>query len=158
MYPDGTFIVAGDFNNFGLKCGLPKFHQNVSCSARGDTTLDHFYTSVADGYKVTPLLHPGQFDHFSLFLLPKYTSVIKYVKPTIRSVKVWIFIFVYSILQNQFQHTDWSVYADQSTSDSLTNIDTYTYTYTNFDLENINGCMDKVTTHKEIIMFPNQKP
>ncbi|KAF7700486.1 hypothetical protein HF521_003444 [Silurus meridionalis] len=39
-HPEGAIIVAGDFNHSNLKSVLPKFHRNVSCSTRGDKTLD----------------------------------------------------------------------------------------------------------------------
>lgn len=138
MHPDGTFIVAGDFNHCTLRSVLPKFYQNVSCTTRGHKTLDHVYTSVTDAYKVTPLPHLEQSDHLSLFLLPKYIPIIKRMKPTTRIVKIW-----YSTLQHQFRHADWSVFAAQPTTNSQTNIDTYT----NSVLEYTNRCVGKVTTH-----------
>lgn len=153
LHPDGAFIVAGDFNHCTLRSVLPKFHQNVSCTTRGHKTLDHVYTNVSDAYKVTPLPHLGQSDHLSLFLLPKYTPVIKRVKPTIRTVKIWL-EGADSTLQHQFQHTDWSEFAAQATTNSQTNIDIYT----NSVLEHINRCVSRVTTHKKIKIFPNQKP
>lgn len=36
---------------------LPRFYQNVSCTTRGDKTLDYVYKNVADVYKATPLPH-----------------------------------------------------------------------------------------------------
>ncbi|KAI4903872.1 hypothetical protein NFI96_022133, partial [Prochilodus magdalenae] len=120
---------------------------------KGKKTLDHVYTSVADAYRATPLPHLEQSDHLSLFLLPTYTPVIKRVRPTTRSVKIWR-EEADSSLQHQLQHTDWSVFAAQATTDSHTNIDIYT----NSVLKHINSCVDRVTTHKTIKIFPNQKP
>ncbi|KAI4879704.1 hypothetical protein NFI96_027999, partial [Prochilodus magdalenae] len=79
--PNGAFIVAGDFNHSDLRSGLPKFFQNVPCTTRGHRTLDKVYTNVANAYKATPLPHLGQSDHLSLFLLPKYTPVIRRATP-----------------------------------------------------------------------------
>ncbi|XP_026109155.1 deleted in malignant brain tumors 1 protein-like [Carassius auratus] len=59
-----------------------------------------------------------------------------------------------STLQHQFQHTDWSEFAAQATTNSRINIDNYT----NSVLEHINTCVSRVTTPKKIKMFPNQKP
>ncbi|KAI4886334.1 hypothetical protein NFI96_000178 [Prochilodus magdalenae] len=59
-----------------------------------------------------------------------------------------------SCLQQEFKLTDWSEYAAWATTDSHINIDIYT----NSVLEHINNCVDKVTSHKTIITFPNQKP
>ena len=71
---DGLFIVAGDLSHSNLLSVLPKFHRNVSYQTRGDQTLDHVYTNLADAYKAVPLPHMGQSDHVSLFLLPKYVT------------------------------------------------------------------------------------
>ncbi|KAI4903633.1 hypothetical protein NFI96_009461, partial [Prochilodus magdalenae] len=59
-----------------------------------------------------------------------------------------------SFLQQEFKLTDWSEYAARATTDSHINIDIYT----NSVLEHINNCVDRVTSHKTIITFPNQKP
>lgn len=67
----------------------------------------------------------GQSDHFSLLLLYKYSPLIKSVKPTIRSIKIWL-ESADSDLQHQFQHTDWSVFAAHATKDSQMNTDSYT--------------------------------
>lgn len=53
--------------------------------------FDHVYTNVADAYKVIPFPHIMQSDHLSMFLLPKFTPVVKVVKPT-RTVRIWILI------------------------------------------------------------------
>ncbi|KAI4890805.1 hypothetical protein NFI96_030933, partial [Prochilodus magdalenae] len=58
-----------------------------------------------------------------------------------------------ALLQQEFNHTDWSEYAAQATTDSHINTDIYT----NSLLEQINNCVDRVTSHKTIT-FPNQKP
>lgn len=152
-HPDGAFIVAGDFNHSNLKTVFPKFHQNVSCPSRGDNTLDHVYTNIPEAYKAIPLPHMGQSDHLSLFLLPKYLPLIKRVKPSVRTVKVWP-EGSDSLLQHQFQHTDWRLFATQATLDSHTDIETYASSV----LDYINICINNVTTHKLIKTFPNQKP
>lgn len=105
LHPEAAFIVAGDFNHASLNTVLPKFHQNVSCPTKGDKTLHHVYTNMAEAYKATTLPHLGQSDHLSLFLFPKYTPLIGCVKPT---VKVWP-EGADSTLQQRFQNTDWSV-------------------------------------------------
>lgn len=47
---------------------LPKFHQHVKCSTKGDRALDHVYSNIKHVYRATPLPH-----HLSLPLIPAYT-------------------------------------------------------------------------------------
>ncbi len=96
--------------------------------------------------------HVGQSDHLSLFLLPKYAPIIKRVKPTVRTVKVWL-EEADSSLQQEFQNTDWNLFASRATLDSHTDVNTYTSSVLHH-----NRCVEKVTTHKVIKMYPNQKP
>nr|XP_046154083.1 uncharacterized protein LOC123994967 [Oncorhynchus gorbuscha] len=96
-----------------------------------------------------PLPHTGQPDHLSLFLLPKHLSLIKFVKPSVRTVKVWP-EGSGSLLQHQFQHTDWRLFATQATFDSHTDIETYASSVLDY--------INNVTTHKLIKTLTNQKP
>src|SRR4029434_4710065 len=151
-------ITATRLNNTRLlitisSINTTKFHQHVSCPTRGDKTLDHVHTNMADAYKAVPLPHLGQSDHLSLFLLPKYTPLIKRVTPTVRTVKVWP-EGADSALQHRFGRTDWSVFATQATLDSHTDINAYASSVLDFINTNINS----VTTLKQITTFPNQKP
>lgn len=86
-YPDGVFIVAGDFNHVNLKTVLPRSEQHVKCTTRGEKTLDCVYTNKA--YRAFPLLHLGWSDHLSLFLTPAYHPIIKRHQPTIKAIKIW---------------------------------------------------------------------
>ncbi|KAF7708686.1 hypothetical protein HF521_017743, partial [Silurus meridionalis] len=151
--PEAAFIVAGDFNHSNLKAVLPKFHQHVSCHTRGNKTLDHVYTNMPGAYVATPLPHLGQSDHLSLFLTPKYAPLINRVKPSVRTIKVWPTDADFT-LQERFLHTDCSTFASQATSDSHTDIDCYTSSV----LDYISSTTDSVTTQKQIIIYPNQKP
>ena len=140
-HPEAAFIVAGDFNHCKLKTVLPKFHQHVSCHTRGDKTLDHVYTNIDGAYIVTPLPHLGQSDHLSLFLTPKYSPLINRVKPSVRTIKVWP-TGADSLLQDRFQHTDWSMFASQAGCGSHMDIDIYTSSV----LDYINTTIESVTT------------
>ncbi|XDV14228.1 hypothetical protein PO909_002405, partial [Leuciscus waleckii] len=53
-YPDGLFIVAGDFNHANLKSVLPKFHQYVDFATRGANMLDLVYTNIPGAYRGAP--------------------------------------------------------------------------------------------------------
>lgn len=44
-------MVAGDFNLSNIRTVLPKSHQNISCFTRGNSTLDHLCTNIAEAYK-----------------------------------------------------------------------------------------------------------
>ena len=103
--------------------------------------------------KATPLPHVGCSDHLSLFLLPKYTPTIKRVKPTVKTVTVWM-KEADSSLQQELQNKDRSLFASRATLDPHTDVNTYTSSV----LHHINRPVDEVTTHKVIKMYPNQKP
>ncbi|KAI5617022.1 gastrula zinc finger protein XlCGF28.1-like [Silurus asotus] len=153
VHPEAAFIVAGDFNHLNLKAVLPKFHQHVSCHTRVNKTLDHVYSNMAGAYIATPLPHLGQSDHLSLFLTPKYAPLINQVKPSVRTIKVWPTDADFT-LQEIFLHTDWNTFASQATSDSHTDINCYTSSV----LDYISSTTDSVTTQKQIITYPNQRP
>ena len=145
-HPNGAFIVTGDFNHCNLRTVHPKLHQNITCFTRGSKTLDHCYTNVASAYKVTPLPHLGQSDHISLFLTPKYSPLIKRVKPTTKTVKVWK-EDADPTLQEQFQHTDWKGFFADATKDSHANI----HTVAKSVMDYLNVCADGVTQNSENI-------
>ncbi|KAK1875608.1 Serine/threonine-protein kinase WNK4, partial [Dissostichus eleginoides] len=119
----------------------------------GNKTLDHVYTNMANAYNAIPLPHLGQSDHLSQFHYPTYTPLIKHLKPTVRTVKVWP-EGADSMLQDKFQHTAWSVFATQATLDSHTDIDHYASSV----LDYISTTINSVTTLKQITTYPNQKP
>ncbi len=75
------------------------------------------------------------------------------MKPTVRTVKVWL-EEADSSLQQEFLTTDWNLFASRATLGSHTDVNTYTSSV----LHHINRCVDKVTTHKVIKLYPNQKP
>ena len=145
-HPEAAFIVAGDFNHANLKTVLPRFHQHVSCHTRGDKTLDHVYSNLAEAYKATPLPHIGQSDHLSLFLTPRYSPLIQREKPTVRTIKVWP-EGTDAALQDRFKNTDWNMFTH-------TDLDQYASSV----LDHISTTIDSVTTQKQITMYPNQKP
>ena len=71
-YPEGAFIVAGDFNKANLKTRLPKLYQQLDCATRAGKTLDHCYSNFRDAYKALPRPPFGKADHDSILLLPAY--------------------------------------------------------------------------------------
>uniref|UniRef100_A0A3B3E075 Ig-like domain-containing protein n=1 Tax=Oryzias melastigma TaxID=30732 RepID=A0A3B3E075_ORYME len=72
-------------------------------------------------------LSPGSsvtLNHLSLFLTPSYSTLINRVRPSVRTIKVWP-AETDSVLQDRFQHTDWSMFASQATCGSHLDIDNY---------------------------------
>ncbi|XP_055513785.1 uncharacterized protein LOC129710655 [Leucoraja erinacea] len=108
---------------------------------------------MAEAYKAIPRPHLGKSDHVSLFLHPKYSPLIRRVKPTVRTVKVWSEEADFT-LQQCFGNTDWKAFATQATLDSHTDIDSYTSSILDF----INSTINSVTSLKQVTIFPNQKP
>lgn len=75
-YPEGVFIVAGDFNQTNHRSVLPRTHQDVTCPTRGKNTLEHVNTNVDNAYKTVSCPHLGQSDYLSLLLLLAYCRLI----------------------------------------------------------------------------------
>ncbi|KAK3530672.1 hypothetical protein QTP86_031659, partial [Hemibagrus guttatus] len=82
-----------------------------------------------------------------------YLPLINCVKPTKRIIKVWP-VGADTVLQDRFQHTDWSMFTSEATCGTHTDINTYTSSV----LDYINTTIDSVTTEKQITTYPNQKP
>lgn len=70
------FIIARDFKQANLKIGLPKFQHHVTCSTRGWNVLDHVYSTIREGYKVTAFPHLGQSDHLPHCFTSAYRPLI----------------------------------------------------------------------------------
>ncbi|KAL6477278.1 hypothetical protein MHYP_G00131130 [Metynnis hypsauchen] len=145
-HPDGVHVIAGDFNKANLKTVLPKFHQHVKCSTRGENTLDHFYTNIKHAYRAIALPHLGQSDHLSLLLSPVYTPLRRRARPTMKTVTTWPDNAL-SKLQDCFEQTDWDLFEHQE-------LETFTVTV----LDYIKFCTGNVTVDKNIRVYPNQKP
>ncbi|TWW65003.1 putative RNA-directed DNA polymerase from transposon BS [Takifugu flavidus] len=110
---------------------------------------------MAGAYTATPLPHLGQSDHLSLFLTPKYSPLINRVRPSMKTIKVWP-AGADSVLQDRFQHTDWSMFTPQGSCGSHTHTDIDNFTST--VLDHITTTIDSITTTKRITTYPNQKP
>ncbi|RUS89160.1 hypothetical protein EGW08_003103 [Elysia chlorotica] len=85
--PDAIKLIVGDFNHCLLDTALPHYHQHVTCTTRGTTTLDLCYSNIPDAYKSIPLPPLGASDHNNVYLIPKYRPVLKTKKPTTRVVE-----------------------------------------------------------------------
>lgn len=56
MHPESSLIVVGDFNHSNLKTSFPKFCWHVSCTRRGDKTLDHVDNNMSQAVRTIPFL------------------------------------------------------------------------------------------------------
>ena len=146
--PDGTVIVAGDFNKANLKKELPKLYQQVDCATRGDKTLDHCYTSIKGAYHAIRRAPLGRSDHNMVYLVPSYRQKLRTEKPVVKTVKQWTTTAV-ETLQGCFDCTDWNVFKDEATD-----LDEYTEIVCDY----ISFCENVCVPAKTIKIFPNDKP
>ena len=86
IHPEPALLVAGDFNAGKLKSVLPNFYQHVKC-ARGEKTLDQFYSTHRDTCKALPRPPFGKSDHNSILPIPAYNQKLKQKAPVTRSIK-----------------------------------------------------------------------
>lgn len=152
-YPDGLFIVAGDFNHANLKTVLPKFHQFVDSAMRGANTFDLVYTNIPGAFRAEPRPHLGCSDHISVMLISAYRPLFRRTKPLQKQVKIWPVVAI-SALQDCFECTDWHMFREAATYGDSTNLEEYTASVTSY----ISKCIDDVTFSKTITTRSNQKP
>lgn len=72
-HPDGVSIITGNFNQANFKTVLPKFHQHVNFTTRGENCLDHvciIVSIIKDAYCAKPRPHFGNSDHISKLFQP----------------------------------------------------------------------------------------
>ncbi|CAJ0600732.1 unnamed protein product [Cylicocyclus nassatus] len=150
---EAALIIAGDFNQTDLRSVCHRLYQHISCPTRGENTLDHVYTNITDAYNSTPLPPFGKSNHISLLLKPTYKQLLKRVKVTAKTVRVWP-EGAESMLQYCFECADWDMFKTAATRDSLVDVNEYASSVTTF----IKKCVDDVTEKKQICTFPNQKP
>ncbi len=100
-------------------------------------------------YKYSWQLHPGPCPRLAFqtishcFLLITYTQLIKRVKPTVQTVKVWTDEST-AALQDCFESTDWQMFRDAATQDNSINLEEYTTSVTS----HISKCVDDVVITK----------
>ncbi|KAI4882201.1 hypothetical protein NFI96_003940, partial [Prochilodus magdalenae] len=108
--------------------------------------------NIKEAFSTTPLPPFGKSDHISLLMKPTYRQLLKRVRATVRTVRVWP-EGAESVLQDCFQCTDWEMFRSAATTDSLVDINEYATSVTGF----IRKCVDDVTQTKQIRTLPNQK-
>ena len=145
-YPEGVFIVAGDFNHVNLKTVLPCFDQHVKCATRGKNILDCVYSNIKKGYRASPLAHLGQSDHLSLSLIPAYRPIIKKQEATIKTFRKWPEDASLQ-LQDCFERTNWTLFFNQDVNEYAFAVLCY-----------IRTCIENITTITRSRIPPNRKP
>ena len=90
------------------------FYQHVTCATRGDTTLDHLYSTLRNTYMAVPRPPFGKSDHTSILLLPAYKQKLKQEVPVMRSIRKW-YDEADAMLQDCFASTDWKMFQSLAT-------------------------------------------
>lgn len=85
MSPDAPKIILSDFNSCSLHIVLPNYEQYVTCSTRGDNTLDLCYGNIKGAYKSLQKPQVSTSDHYIIQLLPTY----KQENMKERAVQIW---------------------------------------------------------------------
>lgn len=152
-YPEGIFIVAGDFNQANMKTVLPHFHQHVEFATRGQNILDKAYTNIKGAFRTAPHPQLGSSDHLSVMLIPAYKPLLIRGKPTVRKVRIWS-EGAMEALQDCFECTDWDMFKTAATYNGYTSIDEYAISVSAY----ISKCTEDVSVMKTIITRANQKP
>ena len=147
-FPDAMIVVTGDFNQCNVNTALPGLHQHITCSTRGNNTLDLCYTNINNAYICHKLCPLGNSDHHLMYLRPKYKPLGKREPPAKRTVLAWT-PEVWDTLRGEFDTTDWSMFV--STAQDVNELAETVCSYINF-------CVDTTVPRKTIKLFSNNKP
>ncbi|KAJ4946601.1 hypothetical protein JOQ06_024265 [Pogonophryne albipinna] len=124
-HPNALLLISGDFNHASLSKTLPTFKQYVTCTTRGNKTLDLLYANTKDAYSSSPLPPLGNSDHNLVHLQPvdQPCTVKKWSEESEEALK------------DCFDTTAWDVFTDSHGED-------------------INGLTDCITSkvHKEMAL------
>ena len=144
-FPDAMIVVTGDFNQYNVNTALPGLHQHISCSTRGNNTLDLCYTNVNNANICHKLCLLGNSDHHLIYLRAKYKPL---EPPAKRTVLAWT-PEVWDTLRGEFDTTDWSMFVN--TAQDVNELAETVCSYINF-------CVDTTVPRKTIKLFSNNKP
>ena len=149
QHPNSLVTISGDFNNVSLSATLPTFQQYVSCSTRGNKTLDLFYANIKNAYSSSALPPLGRSDHNLVLLTSSYKPIVQQ-QPVIRkTIKTWS-NEAEDALRGCFEATDWNVLCEPHGDD----INALTECVTDY----INFCVDTIVPTRTVRCFPNNKP
>ena len=144
--PDTLSVVYGDFNSANLRTVMPNFIQHVSCTTRGNKTLDHCHSKVKSAYKSIERPGLGKSDHSVILLIPAYKQELKQSKPTQRTITLWPKSAI-DTLHDCLESTDWNVFKSSD-------LDEYADTVTDY----VKFCQEVCLPTKTITQYPNSKP
>lgn len=111
---------------------------------RGRNPWNYAYTKIPRRYKALPHPHSGQSDHIFLHLLPTYSQLIKRVKPSVKTVKMW------AVLQDCVECAYWQIFRNTTTQENHINLEKYASSVTSY----IRKCVDHVVIMKTISSQP----
>ena len=148
-HPNALIIVNGDFNHVNISKTLTDFTQYVTCSTRGDKTLDLLYANVKEAYSATALPPLGKSDHCLIQLSPIYKPLVRRQPITTRTVQQWS-VEAEEALMECYRTTDWEMFQEDYGDD----IEGLTQCVTDY----IKFCEESVVPTKKVRCFPNSKP
>jgi hypothetical protein len=113
-YPDSTTIALGDLNHINIK--LPNYVQQISCSTRGNNTLDKCYLKIKDAFKCYKLPKLGNSDHHPILLIPKASQKnSSEAAPSTSYMRDWCSSNTDKLIC-ELENTDWNLLASQHQS------------------------------------------
>ena len=91
LSPNAPKLLLGDFNGCSLRTYNPTYKYSVTCTTRGNNTVDLCYCNIKNAYKSLPKPPLGTSDHNVIQLFPSYKSVLKTgtILHTQKTVTVW---------------------------------------------------------------------
>ena len=148
LSPSAPRLLLGDFNGCSLRTYIPTYKQCITCTTRGNKTIDLCYCNIKNAYKSVSKPPLGTYDHNIIQLLPTYKSVLKTVKIVEKPVTVWNDDGT-AKLRGCFECTTWETLYDSCSSVSNV-VDTVT--------EYMNFCVDTILPKTIVKIYPNEKP
>lgn len=145
--PDSPVLILGDFNACRLNKILPTYQQYVTCTTRGDKTIDLCYDNVKNVYKACKKPPLGTADHNVVHLIPAYRTKLQREGIIKKQGKKWDTAAI-ETLQACFECTEWRALTQGNSLEEATDVVTNYITF----------CEEMVVPTKTVKVFSNNKP
>ena len=145
--PDSPVLILWDFNACRLNKILPTYQQYVTCTTRGDKTIDLCYGNVKNAYKAFRKPPLSTADHNVVHLIPAYRTKLQREGVIKKQVKKWDSAAI-DTLQACFECTEWEVLTQGNSLEEATDVVTDYITF----------CEAMVVPTKTVKVFSNNKP